>query len=107
MFIRNANDNNPVHLSMKRMEMNLRKLKKIGPHGKESALWETAGHIWGAAYWVGELTKDPKIISHVYTIRLALRNLVAKQHEIDTDFSGFEHTVNKITECYKKIHERI
>jgi len=93
----------PVHMSLERMERNLHKLKQIGPFGNANSLWETAGHIWGSAYWICELTKDAKIMNDAWAIRLALSHIISKTRPSDQ----FEHAIQKISESYKNIQERV
>ena len=99
--------NDPILMSMERLEMNLHKLKQIGPHGNANSLWETAGHIWGATYWICELTKDAKLINDAWNIRLALSHIIGKNHHIDGDLSTFDIAILKITESCKKIEARV
>jgi hypothetical protein len=96
--------NDPVLLSVKRMKINLHKLKQIGPNGNLNSLWETAGHIWKALYWICELTKDAKIKNDAWTVREALGQIISKNHHIDLEH--FDQAVHKITDSYNKIQER-
>lgn len=105
MAIENYRSSDPVLMSVKRMEINLHKLREIGPFGNPNALWETAGHIWGAVHWICELTKDAKIINDSWNVREALGLIITKNHR--ADFDNFEHAVHKITESYNKIQQRI
>ena len=94
--------NDPVLMSIQRIEMNLHKLKQIGPYGNANSLWETAGHIWSATYWICELTKNPKNINDAWDIRLALSHLISSR-----PVDSFEYAIEKITESYKKIGNRL
>jgi hypothetical protein len=91
----------PIQLSIERLELNLRKLKKATQD--PTSLWETAGHIWSAAYWIGELTKHPDILNHVCELRDALSHVVAQQQV--KDIRHFEETVNQIITCYKQLNK--
>ncbi len=104
MSIPNYRHDDPILMSVKRMELNLHKLKQIGPCGDPNSLWEVAGHIWGAVYWIGELTKDPRIENDAWEIRLALGQIITKNHR--ADFENFDHAIHKITASYNKIQEK-
>jgi hypothetical protein len=96
-----------IEASLNRMEENLMKLRDMESKGESSQLWEAAGNIWGAAYWVGEFTKDQHILNQICDLREELSHLVSKKHLISKDVSGFDKSLQKIESCYREIQNKI
>ena len=93
----------PIQASLSRIEENLAKLHNREPKDSAASLWEAAGHIWGGAYWVGELTKNPEILKHVCELRDELSYVVSNKHSVSTNLVGFETSIRKINSCFEKI----
>ena len=99
----NFNRYDPIQASLMRIEENLVKLHSREPKDSTASLWEVAGHIWGGAYWVGELTKNPEILKQVFELREELSCVVLKKHSVSTNAIGFESSIRKINGCFEKI----